>query len=130
ICGARRSHRRLPTHRQLRMARPQAPDTRTRTRRRRRRDPAVGIALAFRSSHDSTNPAAVMVPVFAVYLGAFILVPTTIPMAARAAAALLARLSPTSGRLAADSLRANPRRTTINVMALFIPVATVALTAV
>jgi putative ABC transport system permease protein len=90
----------------------------------------VGIVLAFRRPADGPDDPTVLFAVFAVYIGAFILVPTTIPFAARGAAALLGRLSPTTGRLAADSLRTNPRRTTINVSALLIPVAAVALTAV
>jgi putative ABC transport system permease protein len=70
-----------------------------------------------------------MLPVVAVYGGALILVPIAVPFAARAAAAILGRLSITTGRLAGDALRANPRRTVINVMALLVPVCVVIMTA-
>jgi putative ABC transport system permease protein len=91
---------------------------------------AVGTALAFAyRSEDPANPI-VIAPVLVVYLGAGILVPTTIPNVARAVAALLERRSTTTGRFAADALRANPRRTTVNVMALLLPVTTVVVTGV
>lgn len=90
----------------------------------------AGAIVARRVTSDNPTDPAVVVPVLAVYLGALILVPTTIPFAARAAATLLGRLSKTTGRLAADALRANPRRTTLSVMALLVPVAAVVLTGV
>ena len=91
----------------------------------------VGLAFAlFGGTRNPNNATRAMVPLLAVYVGVLILVPSVIPIAARAAAAVLNRLSSTTGRLAADSLRANPRRTTINVIALLIPVAAVAMTAV
>ena len=91
---------------------------------------AFGIGLPLGRPADDPADLAVMIPVLAVYLAAGILVPVAVPWAARGAASLLARSSTTTGRLAADALRNNPRRTTINVMALLIPVAAVALTAV
>lgn len=90
----------------------------------------AGAALAFRRPVDNPTEVMTVIPVMTVYLGALIVVPTTIPFVARAAATLLGRVSSTSGRLAADALRANPRRTTINVMALLVPVAAVVLTGV
>jgi hypothetical protein len=48
---------------------------------------------------------------------------------ARAVAALLGRISPTTGRLAGDALRANPRRTTLTVMSLLLPVSIVIIAA-
>ena len=86
---------------------------------------ATGAFLTSRSTPGTilpTDPAAVL-PTIAVFGGALILVPLAVPFATRAAAGLLGRLSATTGRLAADAVRANPRRTTINVMALLLPVA-------
>lgn len=60
----------------------------------------------------AARPAAV------VFEGALVLVPMRIPFATN----LLGRLSPTTGRVAGYALRSNPRRTTINVMALLLPV--------
>ncbi|MGH9290100.1 MAG: ABC transporter permease [Acidimicrobiales bacterium] len=91
---------------------------------------SAGVVLALRrASGDPTDPRGVL-PVVAVYVGALILVPTAVPFAARAAATLLGRVSTTTGRLAGDALRDNPRRTTVNVMALLLPVTTVIMTAV
>lgn len=91
---------------------------------------AAGVALAPRYASGDPNDPIAMLPVIAAYLGALILVPMTVPVAARAMATLLGRLSTTTGRLAGDALRANPRRTTINVMALLVPVTIVIMTAV
>jgi putative ABC transport system permease protein len=60
-----------------------------------------------------------------VFYGAIVLVPMLIPFVVGAAARLLARRSATTGRLAGDALVSNPRRTTINVMALLIPMSVV-----
>lgn len=90
---------------------------------------AAGVALAPRfASTDPADPTTAL-PAIAVSAGALILAPTAVPFAARAAAALLHRLSTTTGRLAGDALRANPRRTTFNVMALLLPVSIVIMTA-
>lgn len=90
----------------------------------------VGIALLLRgSSGDLNSPTTILPAVFA-YLGALILVPMGVPYVARAAAGFLGRLSTITGRLAADALRANPRRTTINVMALLLPATTVVMSAI
>jgi putative ABC transport system permease protein len=88
-----------------------------------------GLAFAFRgTSGDLANPE-VLLPVVAVYGGALILVPTAVPYVTNVVAKLLSRRSTTTGRLAADALRGNPRRTTINVMALLLPVTVVIMTA-
>ena len=82
----------------------------------------VGVALLDRPvSGELTDPLAAL-PAMLVMYGALVLVPMLVPFATRAAADLLGRLSPTTGRLAGDALRSNPRRTTINVMALLLPV--------
>jgi putative ABC transport system permease protein len=82
----------------------------------------AGIALLGRPvSGQLTDPLAAA-PYVLVFQGALVLVPMLVPFATRAAANLLGRLSPTTGRLAGDALRSNPRRTTINVMALLLPV--------
>jgi putative ABC transport system permease protein len=90
---------------------------------------AVGVALAFLrpADQDVTDPM-VLVPIFTVYVGTFVLMPPAIPLVARIAASLLGRSPSAIGRSAADALRANPRRTTVNVMALLVPVAAVVLT--
>lgn len=83
---------------------------------------AVGLALLDRPISGRLNDPLSVLPAVLVFFGALVLVPTLVPFATRAAANLLGRLSPTTGRLAGDALRANPRRTTINVMALLLPV--------
>lgn len=91
---------------------------------------AVGVDLLDRPvSGTLTDPLAAVPWVFVSY-GALLLVPVLVPFPTRAAANLLGRLSPTTGRLAGDALRANPRRTTINVMALLLPVTIVVMTTV
>ena len=82
---------------------------------------AVGVALLDRPVSGRMNDPMAAVPYVLVFYGALILVPMLVPFATRAAARLLGRLSATTGRLAGDSVRANPRRTTINVMALLLP---------
>ena len=83
---------------------------------------AGGLVFALRHNAAPSN-RQLMVSVMAVYVGALLLVPTAIPYAVRAAAALLDRVSTTTGRLAGDALRANPRRTTFTVVALLLPLA-------
>lgn len=91
---------------------------------------AVGLALLDRPvSGELTDPLAAL-PYVLVFEGVLLLIPMLIPFAMRAVADLLGRLSPTTGRLAGDALRANPRRTTINVMALLLPVAIMIMTTV
>ena len=81
----------------------------------------AGLILLDRPVSGLTDPLAA-IPYVLVFEGALVLVPLLVPFATRAAADLLGRLSPTTGRLAGDALRSNPRRTTINVMALLLPV--------
>lgn len=81
----------------------------------------AGVISAHRITTDPSDPTTLL-PASATYVGALILVPAAVPFVARAAAMLLGRLSTTTGRLAGDALRANPRRTTVNVMALLLPV--------
>lgn len=83
---------------------------------------AVGMVLLDRPVSGRTDDPLAAVPYVLVFGGALILVPMVVPFTTRAAANLLDRLSPTTGRLAGDAMRANPRRTTINVMALLLPV--------
>lgn len=83
---------------------------------------AAGVALLDRPLSGKVDDPMAALPAMLVFGGALVLVPMLVPFAVRAAADLLDRLSPTTGRLAADALRANPRRTTINVMALLLPV--------
>lgn len=83
---------------------------------------ATGAALVNRPVSGRLDDPMAAVPYVLVFSGALLLVPTLIPFATSAAANLLGRLSPTTGRLAADAMRANPRRTTITVMALLLPV--------
>jgi len=81
----------------------------------------VGVALLDRPvSGRLTDPVAGL-PLVLVVAGAFVLVAMLIPFAIRAAGIVLERFGPT-GRLAADALRANRRRTTVNVMGLLLPV--------
>jgi putative ABC transport system permease protein len=90
----------------------------------------AGIVLLLRGpTGDLSSPTTILPAVFA-YLGALILVPMGVPYVARVAGGLLGRLSTPTGRLAADALRANPRRTTINVMALLLPATTVVMSAI
>lgn len=83
---------------------------------------AVGMALLERPISGRLNDPLAAAPYVLVFGGALVLVPMLVPFLTRAAAYLLSRLSPTTGRLAGDALRSNPRRTTINVMALLLPV--------
>ena len=83
---------------------------------------AVGLALLDRPVSGRLDDPLAAVPGILVFYGALVLVPMLLPFATRAAANLLGRLSPTTGRLGGDALRSNPRRTTINVMALLLPV--------
>ena len=82
----------------------------------------AGMALLGRPVSGRLNDPAAIVPYVLVFEGALVLVPMLVPFVTRAAANLLGRLSPTTGRLAGDALRGNPRRTTVNVMALLLPV--------
>jgi putative ABC transport system permease protein len=90
----------------------------------------TGLVLAARPSSGDTSDPTTVLPAGAVFLGALILVPLAVPFVTGVAVRLLGRLSNTTGRLAADALRANPRRTTINVMALLLPLSTVIMTAI
>ena len=90
----------------------------------------VGVTLLDRPVSGRMDDPMAAVPVAFVFQGALLLVPTLVPFATRAAASGLHRLSATTGRLAGDALRANPRRTTINVMALLLPVSVVITTTV
>ena len=83
----------------------------------------AGLALLDRPVSGRLNDPMAAMPAVLVFYGALVLVPMLVPFATRAAANLLGRVSPTTGRLAGDALRSNPRRTTINVMALLLPVA-------
>ncbi|MEY2424337.1 MAG: putative transport system permease protein [Acidimicrobiaceae bacterium] len=83
---------------------------------------AAGLALLDRPVSGKLNDPVAALPGVAVFAGTLILVTMLVPFATRAAANLLGRLSPTTGRLAGDAVRSNPRRTTINVMALLLPV--------
>ena len=51
-------------------------------------------------------------------VGSLVVVPAVVPFLTSAASRLLRRFSATTGRLAGDAVRSNPRRSTINVMAL------------
>ena len=91
---------------------------------------AVGVALLDRPLSGRVNDPLAALPAVLVFGGALVLVPMLVPFATHAAANLLGRLSPTTGRLAGDAIRDNPRRTTINVMALLLPVAVMITTTV
>ena len=82
----------------------------------------TGLALLDRPVSGELNDPLAVLPYVLVFQSALILLPMLAPFVTRAAANLLGRLSPTTGRLAGDALRSNPRRTTINVMALLLPV--------
>jgi len=84
----------------------------------------AGVALVDRPASGRLTDPTAPVPYVLVFQGALLLVPMLIPFASSAAAWLLARVS-TTGRLAGDALCANRRRTTINVMALLLPVTVV-----
>ena len=83
---------------------------------------AVGLVLLERPVSGKLDDPLAAAPYVLVFYGALVLVPMLVPFATRGAATVLDRLSPTTGRLAGDALRSNPRRTTINVMALLLPV--------
>jgi putative ABC transport system permease protein len=83
---------------------------------------AAGLVLLGRPVSGEMEDPTAMLPAVLVFQGALVLIPMLIPFATRAAANLLGRVSPSTGRLAGDALRTNPRRTTINVMALLLPV--------
>jgi putative ABC transport system permease protein len=91
---------------------------------------AAGLVLLDRPVSGRLNDPLAAVPYVLVFEGALILVPMLVPFVLQLAAAVVGRLSPTTGRLAADALRANPRRTTINVMALLLPVSIMVMTTV
>ena len=80
----------------------------------------VGLRLA--STTDSTMTSITIAMMFG---GLALLLPAGVPLAASVLAALIARLWPATGRLAGDALRANPRRTSITVAALGLPLALV-----
>jgi putative ABC transport system permease protein len=82
----------------------------------------VGVALLDRPVSGRLTDPLTALPYVLVFEGSLVLVTMLIPFATRAAGKLLGRLWPTMGRLAGDALRSNPRRTTINVMALLLPV--------
>jgi putative ABC transport system permease protein len=82
----------------------------------------VGLVLLDRPVSGRLDDPMAAVPYVLVFEGALVLLPMIVPFATSAAGGILVRLSPTTGRLAADALRSNPRRTTINVMALLLPV--------
>jgi putative ABC transport system permease protein len=86
---------------------------------------AAGVALLGRPVSGRIDDPTGAVPAVLVFYGALAVVTMLVPFATRAAGDLLGRASPTTGRLAGDALRANPRRTTINVMALLLPVSVV-----
>ena len=90
----------------------------------------VGLALLDRPVSGRLDDPLAIVPYLLVFYGALVLVPMLVPFVTRGAAHLLAGLSPTIGRLAGDALRSNPRRTTINVMALLLPVTIMIVTTV
>lgn len=90
----------------------------------------VGAVIALRDTTGDPSDPRTMLPTVAVFAGALILVPLTVPFISRGAAALLSQMSSTTGRFAGDALRANPRRTTVTVIALLLPVATVIATVV
>ena len=90
----------------------------------------AGLALLDRPVSGKLNDPLAAVPYMLFFQGALVVVLMLVPYATRAAADLLGRLSPTIGRLAGDSLRSNPRRSTINVMALLLPLTTMIATTV
>jgi putative ABC transport system permease protein len=79
----------------------------------------LGAALAFRAAAAQT----ILVAFAAMFAGLALLLPSGVPLASAALAAGLGRLSPTTGRLSGDALRTNPRRTTITVVGLALPLA-------
>ena len=83
---------------------------------------AVGLVLLDRPVSGKLNDPLAAAPYVLVFSGALVVVPMLVPFVTGAAVTVLGRLSATTGRLAGDALRANPRRTTINVMALLLPV--------
>ncbi|MEN3273848.1 MAG: putative transport system permease protein, partial [Actinomycetota bacterium] len=91
---------------------------------------AAGLFLLGRPVSGRLDDPLSILPYVLVFYGAMVLLPMLIPFVMRAVADVLVRLSPTTGRLAADALRSNPRRTTINVMALLIPVTIMIVTTV
>ncbi|HYD10033.1 MAG TPA: FtsX-like permease family protein, partial [Acidimicrobiales bacterium] len=86
---------------------------------------AAGIALMDRPVSGRMDDPTMAAPAVLVFGGAVLLIPTLVPFASRAAAMLLGRASSTIGRLAGDAVLANRRRTTINVMALLLPLTVV-----
>ena len=82
----------------------------------------AGLVLLDRPVSGRMSDPMAAIPYVLVFEGALVLLPLLVPFATRAAGELLNRVSPATGRLAADALRSNPRRTTINVMALLLPV--------
>ena len=132
VGGARRARRRPPSRRDLRVARPRSPDAPSRHRRGRRR---ARWSPGWRS-WTAPSPAASRIPwpslpgVARRLRRRWSSSRCSSRSSTRAAAGVLERLSPGTGRLAGDAIRANPRRTTINVMALLLPVAIVVTTTV
>lgn len=82
----------------------------------------AGLVLLDRPVSGRLDDPMAAIPYVLVFQGALVLIPMLVPFATRAAASVLGRVSPATGRLAADALRSNTRRTTINVMALLLPV--------
>ena len=85
----------------------------------------VGTVLGAAPSSTTPSPALGAVTAVAILSGITLLLPSAVPLAANLAAAVLGRMWGTVGRLAGDALRSNPKRTSLTVATLILPLATV-----
>ncbi|MGI8662066.1 MAG: ABC transporter permease [Acidimicrobiales bacterium] len=86
---------------------------------------AASIALAGRQTSATPSAGVGAFFVVTVFGGITLLLPTAVPLAARGIAALFTRACGVVGRLAGDALRTNPRRTSLTVGTLLLPLAMV-----